>query len=217
MTLPIIENKKHLLNEEESYEFCEDTKKLARGLKTGFILLAERLHRISKQKLYKPTYEHFYEYCDEIEMREDTASRLVNIYETFVLQHKMPIEEIKEVDYSKLYIIKKVADTKETARHWVEEAKVLTYRDLKKRVAEFTTGVDQMTCSHGNTYLVRCCRECGEKWEEYGEQTVTVHKDEIIKIIDQAKSGAILTQKDTEDFVKGIEWLENMLVNNLNL
>lgn len=212
----IIENKPYFLTEEESYKYCDDTKTLANGLKTGFMMLAERLHRISKQKLYKPVYDHFYEYCNEIDMREDTASRLVSIYEKFILQYQLPIEEIKEIDYTKLYLIKKVSETKETAEHWVEEAKVLTYRDLQKRVKEVTSGVEQMTCPHGNTYLIRCCRDCGETWEEFGGETVTVHKDALKNVLLEAREN-ITSEMENEDFMQGFEWVEKALINNLKL
>lgn len=160
-------NNEYFLSEEKSYEYCQETAQLVRGVKTAFMLLAERLYRIKKQKLYKPTYEHFYLYCDEIDMHESIASRLIGIYERFVLEHQIALDDIKDIEYTKLNEIRKVSTTKELAEHWIEEAKVLPIRELKMRIKALTAGVDEMKCEHGNTYLVRCCRTCGETWEEY--------------------------------------------------
>lgn len=162
----------HFLDETQAYQFCQETTQLASGIKSAFMLLAQRLHRIERQKLYQPTYDHFYMYCDEIGIDKGTASKLTTIYEKFCREYEIPFEEVKDVEYTKLYLIKKVSETKELAYHWLDEIKSgLTVQDLKKRIAEVTTGVDQMECPHASTYLVRCCRECKETWEEFPDTT----------------------------------------------
>ena len=174
------ESDPYFLTEEEAYAFCEDTGKLARGIKNGLMLLAQRLYKIERQKLYKPTYEKFYLYCDEIELHESIASRLIGIYEKFVLDLQIPFEVIEAVEYTKLYEIRKVADTKEIAMHWIEQVNSpnpeqrLSIRDLKAKIKALQKLGDedeQCPSNHGNTYLVRCCRDCGETWEEFGENT----------------------------------------------
>ena len=96
---------------------------------------------------------------------------MITIYKTFCQAFGYPIDDLKDIGYTKLYLIRDVSETKELADHWIGEARVLNRDDLKKRVLEFTKGVDQMTCEHPDTYLVRCCRACGEKWEEYPDTT----------------------------------------------
>lgn len=179
-------NHEFILSEEKKYEFCEETAQLARGVKVGLMLLAERLYRIREQKLYKPTYEQFYLYCQEIEMHESVASRLISIFERFVLELQMPFEEIKKVEYTKLYEIRKVADTKEIAQHWIDKVNSpdpslrLSYRDLKAQIKAFQNlGSEEEKCptDHSNTYLVRICRECGESWEELPDFEHTHHEE----------------------------------------
>lgn len=170
----------YFLDETQAYQFCEETGKLAKGIKNGLMLLAQRLYRIKRQKLYKPTYEKFYQYCDEIELHESVASRLIGIYEKFVLDLQIPFEEIEAVEYTKLYEIRKVADTKEIAMHWIEKVNSpnpeqrLSIRDLKaeiKKLQNLGDEDEQCPTNHGNTYLVRCCRDCGETWEEFPDTT----------------------------------------------
>lgn len=170
----------YFLDETQAYQFCEETGKLARGIKNGLMLLAQRLYRIERQKLYKPTYEKFYQYCDEIELHESVASRLIGIYEKFVLDLQIPFEEIESVEYTKLYEIRKIAETKDIAMHWIEKVNSpipeqrLSIRDLKaeiKKLQNLGDEDEQCPTGHGNTYLVRCCRDCGETWEEFPDTT----------------------------------------------
>ncbi len=168
--IEVIGSEPYFLTEEQAYEFCQETNQLLRGVKIAYMLLAERLYRIQKQKLYKPVYEKFFMYLDEIDIHESTASRLISIYEKFVLEHQIEPEVIKDIEYTKLTEIRKVSPTRELAEHWIEEARVLPLRELKMRIKAMTAGVDEMKCEHGNTYLVRCCRTCGEKWEEFGDE-----------------------------------------------
>lgn len=168
-----IVSEQYFLSEEKQYEFCQDAVQLARGLKVGLMMLAEKLYRIERQKLYKSQYEHFYMFCDEIEMNTATASRLINVYEKFVMQNQIAFDDIKNLEYTKLYEIKKVADTKEVAMHWINQINApevenrLTLSALKIELKKLELGMEDEKCDHGNTYLVRCCRDCGEKWEEF--------------------------------------------------
>lgn len=163
-----IQLNEQLTTEEQSHEFCEYTAKLALGIKSAFMMLAKNLYLIESKKMYKPTYDYMYQYCDEIGIDTATCSKLTTIYEKFCEQYGIPLDEIIDLEYTKLYLIKKVSGNKELAEYWIEEIKSgLTIRDLKKRIQEVTSGVDQMKCEHRETYLVRCCKECGEKWEEY--------------------------------------------------
>lgn len=169
-------NNEHFLTPEKAYEYCEETSQLVRGVKTAFMVLAERLHRIKSQKLYQPTYEHFYMYCDEIELHESIASRLIGIYDKFVMQQQISLEEIKNVEYTKLYEIRKVADTREVAMYWIQKVNSdipeqrLSLRDLKNEIKALKGGIDEPECEHnGETYLVRVCRACGVSWEEFGD------------------------------------------------
>lgn len=167
----------YFLSEEEAYKYCQETGQLSRGLKVGYMLLSQRLHRIKKQKLYKPEHEHFYMYCDDIGISETIASKLIGIYEKFCIEFGIELDEVKNLDYTKLYLIKPISETKELAEHWIEEAKVLTVKDLKSKIRSTVKDVDQMKCEHHDTYLVRCCRECGETWEEYAD-TVNMSSEE---------------------------------------
>jgi len=174
----------YFLTEEESHKFCEETEQLARGVKFGLTLLSERLYKIKKQKLYRPQYQHFYMFCRQMEMHESVASRLVGIYEKLVLNLQVPFEEIKTVEYTKLYEIKKASESKEMALAWLElvnnpvEEHRLSRTELVQRIEKDTGKLinEEEECTHGNTYLVRKCRDCGAVWEEFGE-TVHTHEE----------------------------------------
>lgn len=205
------EQPRMMLTEEEAYNFCQETVQLAKGLRVGYMMLAQRLHRIKAQKLYQPVHEKWYMYCDEIGIKEDLASKLTTIYEKFCREFGIDFEEIKEIEYSKLYMIKPVCETKELAEHWIDEAKELTSRDLRKKIQEVTLNADQTKCPHADTYLVRCCRECGETWEEYGKETVTVTKAFVMDIIAEEKAKA----GDNSDYVDALEMLEDEMAKRL--
>jgi hypothetical protein len=159
---------KNFLNEQESYEFCLETEKLANNLKSGFMLLGKRLFEINQKKLYQPIHDAMYQYCESIGVDSGTASKLMTIYEQFCYKYKLPFEDIIDLEYTKLYLVRKLITDRETAENWIDEIKSgLTISDLKKIIKEKELGVEQMKCSHKNTYKVECCRDCGEKWEIY--------------------------------------------------
>lgn len=205
---------KYFLDEEEANKFCEETAQLSRGLQKAEMLLAPRLYKIRKQKLYQKAYQYekLYMFCDEINMSESKVSRLSSIYEKFVITLGVPFDALQNIDYTKLDVIKKVCETKDLAYHWIDEAKELSIRDLKRKV-KAVIGEDDPECDHQNTYLVRHCKDCSEHWEELGDQTLTISKKSLLQAILEAKE-LIKGDKDT---LRGVEFLEKELKYNLTL
>jgi hypothetical protein len=174
----LISKENYFLSEEKQYEYCKDTLSLATGIKKAFMVLAERLYKIKTRKLYKSFHEKWYMYLDEIELHESVASRLITIYEKLVQSLDVKMDQIQNVEYSKLYEIQKVSDTKDIAMYWIEqvnsedEEQRLTLKDLKAKINAMNAGItEDAPCEHKETYLIRCCRCCKDSWEEFPDTT----------------------------------------------
>lgn len=165
----LVNDTKVAMTEEEAYAFCEETKQLKNGIQVAFVNLGFRLFRIREEKLYQPNYNDFHEYCNEIGETEGNMSKIISIYEKFVLKFGYDQKRLGDIGSAKLYTIKKVSETQELADYWLEQAELLPVRELKKKVDAFVGGTDIDECEHKNTHLVRKCDDCPECWEEYGK------------------------------------------------
>lgn len=161
-----------LLNEQDRHEFCKDTLELETGIRAAFMLMAGRLHEIKEKRLYEPFWSSWYEFtCEFKELSPATISKLIRTHEVFVLNYEIPPERLVEAGgWTKLYELTKKITTKVEAEEWLEKAKTLSRQDLKKELTISSSGVEMSECPHSDTYLVRICRECGERWEIHEEQ-----------------------------------------------
>jgi hypothetical protein len=114
-------------------------------------------------------HNKFSEYCEAIELDYSIAMKLIKSYDTFCLRYEQDIDELKDIDYTKLAVISPISKTKDEAVYWLDEAKLLSVRDLKKKVKEITSGVDQMECKHEHKQRITFeeCDDCGERWQVF--------------------------------------------------
>lgn len=147
-------------------KYIEETKKLRNALEQGFFSLGERLYKIRTEKLYEGQYESFSEFVIEgMKMTESTASRLITVYQTFVLEYKMDESKIAEVGWNLLYNIGRIVSTKSEALEFINKAKVMTNKDIDSELREFKYGKD---CPHQWSELhLRICSKCGQKEKIY--------------------------------------------------
>lgn len=112
-------------------EFLRETIKLKVDTEAAFLLLAARLHKIYTESLWKGEYGDFGEFLLDARLSKATASKLITVYEVFVLKHKLPQKKLAEIGWSSLYTIASRSDTKEKAIELVERAGLLTRNDLE--------------------------------------------------------------------------------------
>lgn len=149
--------------EQEKLLFCDDTIALHSGLTKGYIVLAKRLHTIRHERLYEPQWSSFMEFC--MEMKDITfsqVSRLVGIYQRYVLDFKIPEEKVASVGWSILARTLPILKTKEQALEFVGSP--LSRSDMEKHIKEVKSGVDMTKCPHEiDYYILKVCRVCGDR------------------------------------------------------
>jgi hypothetical protein len=151
-------------NELQDLNYCESTIELKSTIENSFLDLGQRLLKIRNENLYLPQWTSFLEYVWEMKMSEAQASKLINIYQKFVLEYAFPRERLlKAGGWSSLAEVLPMIKSKEDAEYWLEKTEILSRPDLRKEKKEHVTGIQQSDCEHHDTYELRICRTCGLK------------------------------------------------------
>jgi len=139
--------------------YIRETLQLRSQIEGAFLDLGERLYKIREEKLYVGEFENFEEFLLTAKLSKATASKLITVYETFVLKYNLPTKELAGVGWSALYTVAGHADTKEKAEDLVQRAGLLTRQDLEvslRNDSSISSG-----CSHLNKRTVEVCNDCG--------------------------------------------------------
>lgn len=151
--------------------YCEETRLKVRELEGSFLVLGERLKKIRDEKLFIGQWETFEEYLEDVKLTAPTASKLINVYQKFLVEWQFRQEKLMEAGgWSVLYPILRIATSKEEAEEWVDKACVLSRKDLEKEITEAKTGIDMSKCKHHDTYVLKVCRTCGHKEKVLDDQ-----------------------------------------------
>ena len=152
-------------NAHQLHQNIVDTKKDLTGnfLRLAYLLKVANSNKVHK-KLGYDTWEQYLA-TPEISVSVSMASRLINIWDEFVVKYKIKSDELLGIDLSKLTeilpVIKKL-DKKEEVKDWLEKAKQLGILDLKLEKKEYLTGNTTGDCKHDwyekSTYI---CDKCG--------------------------------------------------------
>lgn len=149
---------------QKNLEYCEKTLTLKSALEEGFVALGERLGRIRDEELYKPQWSTFAEFLEEMKLSEATASKMISIYQKFVIGFGIAPEKIALAGgWNPAYEISTFAQTKKEAVEWLEKSSTLTRQDLRKELQERKSGIPMKECKHKDTYTIKICRDCGER------------------------------------------------------
>lgn len=125
---------------------------------------------IREKKMYQNQWETFSEYVEEMRMSESSASKIISIYEKFVVQYQFEPQRIIEAGgWSQVAEILPMVKNKEDAEVWLEKSSMLTRKDLRDEMTEAKTGKSQITCPHTETYTVKICKECNVRIKVYEE------------------------------------------------
>lgn len=153
------------LDEKYNYDYCMQTIEADRHTEQAVLALAERYYRIHALKMYEPAWSSFEEYCMEIKGRDySSVMKLIDIHAKFVIQYKISPKELSQVGgWTVISELLPVIKSKADATKWIERAKELPRQHLRAEVREHKKGITAATCAHHNTYLLRVCKDCGDK------------------------------------------------------
>lgn len=158
--------------EQENYLYCIDTLKIKDGIEHAFMTLAERFYRIRQERFYEPYWSSWMEYCFEFKnLAPSSISKLTNIYAKFIVEYGYKKEELNEKGFgwTVLASLLPVLKSKKHAVEVFDSIEGLSRQDIQKTLTEGKTGISMAKCKHKDTYTVRICRDCGERWQEHEE------------------------------------------------
>ncbi len=148
--------------------YCNDALTLKTSLEQGFLRLGEYLHTIKLKRLWESNWASWEEFSLEFKMSQNSITKLIQIYSTFVLDYRIEGDRVVEAGgWSVIAELLPVIESKKDAEDWLTKAKELTREDLRKEITEKKTGVPMQQCKHKNTYTIVVCRDCGVKMEDH--------------------------------------------------
>jgi len=160
-----------IINEQvarRNFIFCNDTIDLKGSIENKFLELGKRLYDIREESKFRPNYETFEDFCMELKMSPATVSKLVNIYQKFVLSYCLDPQLVANAGgWSVVAEVLPMVTSKTSAKKWLNLASTLSRNDLRKEIKEKTTGIIQYDCKHKDTFMIRICRICGNKERVY--------------------------------------------------
>lgn len=138
--------------------------------------LASRLKQVEDGKLFlkldEKSYPTFPMYLKSVGLNYKTVRELIGLYETYILTAGFTIDQLADIGYAKLTVVKphlfkkedgeyRMLTTLEEAQKWVEEAKSdITQEDLRQKVREERAGDHEHDFEN---ISFRKCKLCGLK------------------------------------------------------
>lgn len=147
--------------------YLKETIALRSEIEGAFLELGKRLHKIRDEKLYEGEFDNFDEFLLTAKISKATASKLITVYETFILKFELPVKVLSSIGWSSLYSISSHATTKDRAEELVERAAILTREDLETSLKN--EDGKQNRCLHpkDEQRMVCVCGACGFRRRVY--------------------------------------------------
>jgi len=151
-----------------AYNYCQDTINLKNAVEKNYMVLCARLYKIKTERLYEANFAQWEVFLEELRINKRSAEAMCKIYETFVIQLGIDPEQVALAGgWTVAETLLPLATSKELAEEGLEFAKGALRKDVRMFVNEKLGRVPDGMCSHADTYTVRVCRTCHDKWEEY--------------------------------------------------
>ena len=123
-------------------DFCRDTIELVKAIETRFLELGARLYKIAEEKLWEGQYESFNDFLQNASINKGTASKLVSIHRSYVVEGGVKVEQLAGVPYTNLYQAIPMIE-KEGAARVATLAETLTKEEIKEELREQKFGLHE--------------------------------------------------------------------------
>lgn len=142
-------------------EYCQKTVFFKGEIEKTFLILGQRLMKIRDENLFEPNYETFEEFCREMKMSLATVSKLINIYQRFIVEWNFaPLKLAAAGGWTVVAELLPVVQNKKEAAYWLDIAEHNSRADLRRELNEKQTGITEENCRHKNKYSIEICRDC---------------------------------------------------------
>lgn len=145
----------------QKYNYCQETIAFKNRVEAGYLVLAKRLYKIKKERLWSENWEYFHQFLSEMNMAEATANKMVNIYQRFILEWQFTDAEVLAAGgWASVSELMPIIRTREDAEDALTQAAVLPTRTaLRQYVTEKKTGIPMADCEH-EFFTVHECKKC---------------------------------------------------------
>jgi len=154
--------------EADSHKLCLQAIEVKNDLEFRFLELGALLYEIKQNRHYESGWTSWEEYVMELKLSHASISRLIRIYEVLILNYQFSPRRIAEAGgwtvVAEILPDIKESTTKQEITTWLGEATELSRPDLRRAIIERRKGVDMAKCKHTDTYTIKICRGCGERW-----------------------------------------------------
>lgn len=155
------------LTETKKHQFCNEALKLKQEIEVDYLALGAMLMKIQDERLWEAGWESWDEYTMELKMSQGAVSRIINIYKVFVLQYEVPEKTLAlaggwSVVAEYLPMVKEDTKKAEVA-NWFSDASEMTRQDIRRTITEARKGIDMTKCKHTDYYILKICRNCGNR------------------------------------------------------
>lgn len=155
--------------QEKHHRYLTETLALREELEGGFLILAERLKKIRDERLWDDgNYEGFPDFLREMRVSEATASKLIGVYEKFILIGGIDPKELVTQGWTNLSIFLPIIGNKKDAQDIFTKVAPLDRTDALRVYQEMKSGKSMEDCSHEWVEL-RYCRKCNLRERLYEE------------------------------------------------
>ncbi len=136
-------------------EYIQETIQLAKNIKENLIFLGGRLLKIYNQDLWRGYAGSWKEFLAEMDLSKSTATKLMKIWQNWVIEKGMEPEKIADKGISKLYMAIPLLE-EEKPEEVIEKVETLSKDDLNQVVTEKTKP------EHIHTWhRIEKCYKCG--------------------------------------------------------
>lgn len=136
---------------------------MKQNIEVSFVELGALLHEIKEQRHYEAGFDSWGGFLMEMRFSESMASKLITIYQKFILEYKVKPQLIAEAGgWTVVYDLVPVVTDKESAEEWLEKAAGLTRSAVKKEVAAARGMVEEEDCQHE---WCQKCAHCGMRYD----------------------------------------------------
>ena len=142
--------------------YCKETLQFIETISQSFLVLGERLHKIQSERLWETDYSSWEEWVEETKMSAGNISKLISVYETWILDCKVDPAKLSAIPYSTLYEMRKLLKSDNSnALQVVEESGGL----MRKHIEDKVRDVEFPKCKHQNTSRIEICNDCHKSWK----------------------------------------------------
>lgn len=155
------------LSETQQHNFCLKLIEAKNEIELRFLEMGKCLKEIYENRYYEAGWTCWDEYIMDLKISNGTALRLINIYKVFILRYNFTPAQLAKAGWTAIAeLLPQIKENtpQSEAKDWVEQSIVLSRKDLRRAIFERKTGIDTATCLHEDTYTIKICRKCGERW-----------------------------------------------------